>query len=191
MAIFLYLKRRFTTKSHSNTILRTSKGVPLLQTKKNGFTSSCYTVLYFKKISSRLTFCKCNLFLSYHNNGYVPKGNSRLLFRFSALSEIRISLQIILHTNQNIIKSFYVYSALFSELIRKVNIFNGWKYPLSTLDSQTWYIHRLLLFVYFKNRYSPSAKIRSLRHQTRTSCNVHITFMLRHEKKNCRASVAS
>ena len=53
----------------------------------------------------------------YHNNEYVPKSNSKFLFCFSALSEIRITLQIIFHTIQNTIKSFYIHSVKFSELI--------------------------------------------------------------------------
>jgi hypothetical protein len=53
----------------------------------------------------------------YHNNQYVPKGNRKFLFCFNALSEIWITLQIILHTIQNIIKRFHTHSVTFSELI--------------------------------------------------------------------------
>jgi len=58
-------------------------------------------------------------FNPYHNNQYVWKSNSKLIFCFNALSEIRIALQIKLHTIQNIIKSFYIHSVIFSELIGK------------------------------------------------------------------------
>jgi hypothetical protein len=48
------------------------------------------------------------------------------------------------------------------------------KYSPSVLDSQSWCIHRLLLFAYFKEKLL-SAKIRPIHHPARTSCTVHVT----------------
>jgi hypothetical protein len=53
------------------------------------------------------------------SNEYVPKSNRKFFICFSTLSEIRITLQIILHSIQNIIKGSYVLSMVLSELIRK------------------------------------------------------------------------
>jgi len=57
----------------------------------------------------------------YHNNEHIPKSNSKFLFCFNALSEIYITLQNIFHTIQNIIKSFYIHSVIFSELAGKLS----------------------------------------------------------------------
>jgi hypothetical protein len=119
-------------------------------------------------------FCVCNLFLSFTTiTSTYRRATLSVFFCFYALSEIRIALQITLHTIQNTIRSFYVYSVVFFELIGK---FCQYLAQFQIFSINSWFL---------KLMHPPSSSVRVLQtkirpshHPTRTSYTVHITYKI-------------